>query len=1023
MNVFRSVAGLLPALAFLSLPSFTQTLVKDIDITPPTDLGGSDPTSFVFAGGLAFFVAEGDGTGRELFASDGTPQGTGIVVDLIEGSPSSQISSLTPLGNEVFFFADSPTGRHVFRSDGTEQGTQIFIAAGSPDFPYIMRGHNGYLYFGSVVLPGGGEHYYSYDGVDFETFYVGSTFDPEMWSGEGQWFYFEADGRDLWRTDGTAAGTSFVFDGDIITAFSAANGTVWFMDRSAPPGTSPDPDWELWKTDGTPGGTELVKTLDVTFPRHLTAGEDGCVFSGNLGGSNYEPFYSDGTEAGTIQLGDLLSGSGSFPEDFTPFGTSFLFTAAGEDEGRELWITDGTPAGTQTVKDIFPGSGTSSPDGLVSLGGEVFFRAQSTSDDLELWKSDGTEAGTVQVSDLKTNDSSIPLNLASDGAAVWFSATADTVGTEPHISDGITTAIVSDMAPNFLSDPSEVEFLADLNGKLIFVADDGVHGEELWVSDGTEAGTFLLKDINPFGDISLFGTVLFDEWLYFIEVRNITFTMWATDGTTAGTFEVDPGREAFQMGVSNGKLYFGGETPEEGREPYVLHGKFGTPQLLKAIAPGPEFSYPSLYYPVDDVLTVFKADHPERGDELFVTDGTEEGTELLVDINPGPDSSSPGAFLTMNGEVFFSASIGFNRTIWSTDGTKEGTVMRYDPTADFGFTGISGLTAGDGSLYFTYNGDLFGYDTVADIGTDYLIDDIYIFGIYPLGNELMVLSDDRDVLYRYAGTPGNFDVLLGGSGGPDVGVEIVGDIAYIDEANQLFSTDGTLAGTEFVADISPYSSGGGMSAVTTDGRLLLQGYDVTNGGELWISDGTELGTGLLADIDPGLGSSSPGTYFRAGDRVYFTADDGVTGRELHSVPIVTTGGFLSEGFGTVCAMTTGETPTMTSSGSPVVGSGDYMVGYEDAPPGSGALLFFSPSRGVGTLGGGCALYFGAPYFLYPGPAAITDLDGTGALPAPIPADPVLAGVNIFFQYLVSDPGGLIFGAVAPTNGLELVIGS
>jgi ELWxxDGT repeat protein len=110
--------------------------------------------------------------------------------------------------------------------------------------------------------------------------------------------------------------------------------------------------------------------------------------------------------------------------------------------------------------------------------------------------------------------------------------------------------LVKDIHPGAgSSGPSE---LANVNGTLFFAADDGVHGRELWKSDGTEAGTVLVKDINtgmdrsypiegfpyylPYGSsphqlVNVNGTLLF--WAY--GSQNGPEALWKSDGTAAGT--------------------------------------------------------------------------------------------------------------------------------------------------------------------------------------------------------------------------------------------------------------------------------------------------------------------------------------------------------------------------------------------------------------------------------------------------------------------------------------------------------
>ena len=45
------------------------------------------------------------------------------------------------------------------------------------------------------------------------------------------------------------------------------------------------------------------------------------------------------------------------------------------------------------------------------------------------------------------------------------------------------------------------QWSAVIGNKLVFQANNSTHGTELWISDGTEAGTVMLKDIAP-GDRS-----------------------------------------------------------------------------------------------------------------------------------------------------------------------------------------------------------------------------------------------------------------------------------------------------------------------------------------------------------------------------------------------------------------------------------------------------------------------------------------------------------------------------------------
>ena len=199
---------------------------------------------------------------------------------------------------------------------------------------------------------------------------------------------------------------------------------------------------------------------------------------------------------------------------FLNAGSEVYFNASDSVHGTELWKSDGAGVGTVVVKDIIPGPAPSSPGYLTSLNGSVYFTAEDDVHGCQLWKSDGTEAGTVMVKDINPGAGSsldptfhdwlVPQFGGANGL-LYFVADDGTHGPELWRTDGTEagTLLMGDIypgpRPNF--PPGAIGIyprnLTALSGTMYFTANDSIHGEELWESNGTEASTRLVADIYP----------------------------------------------------------------------------------------------------------------------------------------------------------------------------------------------------------------------------------------------------------------------------------------------------------------------------------------------------------------------------------------------------------------------------------------------------------------------------------------------------------------------------------------------
>ena len=282
------------------------------------------------------------------------------------------------------------------------------------------------------------------------------------------------------------------------------------------------------------------------------------------------------------------------------------FSATDAEHGEELWVTDGTPAGTRIVKDIYPGATSSDVVWLARFNDKVVFSADDGESGAELWISDGTEAGTFMVMDIHELGGSDPKGFTQVNED-QFVFTAKDFDSETYteegqywlwVSDGTekgTKMIYScDVRYPGTSNSSYYSATCRVGRKVFFKADnkDGGTGEELWVTDGTEEGTHLVKDVNvePVPDGAAGATMAsgLDNMVNFYNEK-LFFSAWsieaggepfASDGTEAGTYMIvdtypgmDENNSPLSGGVSdtspapyNGKIYYRGYDPTFGHE-------------------------------------------------------------------------------------------------------------------------------------------------------------------------------------------------------------------------------------------------------------------------------------------------------------------------------------------------------------------------------------------------------------------------------------------------------------------------
>jgi ELWxxDGT repeat protein len=417
------------------------------------------------------------------------------------------------------------------------------------------------------------------------------------------------------------------------------------------------------------------------------------------------------------------------PENFIEFNGKMYFRANDGVHGIELWVSDGTAEGTKMLKDINP-DGNSMPRYFTEYNGLLYFRAECSTYGVELWVTDGTEDGTRLLKDINpgAGNNSKPENqyltneswpLTVFDGKLYFAANNGSKGLELWVTDGTETGtnMVKDIHSGSYS--SYPKYLTELNGKLYFSANNGTNGIQLWVSDGTEVNTTLLKDIYP-GQYSsdpayltkYNGKIFFRAYYKpYSNLAEFNDLFW-TDGTEAGTtlFKTLNGGVSSnpqKFIVYNNRLYFIASDFSKGLELWFSDGTVENTRVFKDISPGKSWT-PPFNLAISSGKLFFAGNDGVNNYEPWVSDGTEDGTRMIKVLNNGK-GSLPTSFTEFNGLTWFVALEDYYYRLFVTDGTESGTRAINLPETDDDYYGFDPQR----TQLFVYNGELYfsaGYD-------------------------------------------------------------------------------------------------------------------------------------------------------------------------------------------------------------------------------------------------------------------------------------------------------------------------
>ncbi len=717
-------------------------------------------------------------------------------------------------------------------------------------------------------------------------------------------------GAQLWRTDGTRAGTFPLhsFEGGWVARIGS-DSAIFTIGYDFPSRLDPPRATRLMITDGTRAGTRLLVDLGRSVRQFLFVRSAGALtfLFGRDASDVWHLWRTDGTAQGTVALAAFPGNQSLFdPSPATVLAGRLYFFARDASFGSALWTSDGTAAGTHRVR-------AQGGSGLITAGNWLYF-VDFFGQKNALWRSDGSAAGTLPI--LQAEPPSTFHTVGTAGAHLLVLRDTElwsTSANEAYTAERLASAVAAPrFAPLAAAEASDTRFFSA-------TSPEGSDCQ-LWRSDGTVDGTGKVADLAVASAcaVEMAGLptgVLLDRGGSFAATSPAEL-WWAGKPAGSGLVELPPLHDGSisssptELTARRNELVF--SATRDGRsELWRSDGTTAGSRLLATLGRASDLpGQPAIGQPVVlGARMLFIGDRQVDVDSQRQRLWSYDGHIVM----PLTTAQAVDPLYRVGGRAFFfsAGASGGTGGLWTSDGTPSGTseVMSFAAAACSRCDALAAAAGGrfvfalrddpDNALWVS-DGTAAGTRPILPWGTNGEVS--AVIGASTRAYVLMQRAPFAGAgleteWWRTDGTvAGTMRVANLGQGPVDIQhFATVGDTLFFTRGSSVYEApdfrpteelwriaDG-VPGATFVATTdraAPIHSTTELAAA--GGRLYFTADDGVHGRELWSSDGTPAGTGMLRDIRPGPESSFPQHLRGIGGRLYFAADNGVRGLEVWS---------------------------------------------------------------------------------------------------------------------------------------------